>query len=917
MPSQPSGIRKIQHEKTSAITLISLLIMTIVTAADSYVFHFSILTLNTQSYPISMTMGAALLLIFSFSHRALPGIFLGSLSSLASHMDVGLSSQAFLFYALQGVAICLQAQVIYLSFNRSVANGNLLSSSQNLITYIGIISLTSLMISFLMTLNVSAYTVQQLTANYFMTMFLTSVTSLITLPSLFFALKNHQSRIKQNTHPLEWLLWLCTSVISIYFAINLHPAFIMIIVPLFMWGATRFNQLTCCLTVIISSFLSAYFFNSSDFNQWFQDLPQFTPQLTTLLLIVSTLYFSALRSDQRKMEFRLEEIVDQRTRDLVLANQELRDEVFNRELAEKSFQHSSSRYKALFETAGIPIIVLDSAFKIKQWNTAAEIQFSYTKEAVLGKSFVNMFIPEAIQDETSWKFTKVLESGMNKENMETEVISYDGLKHTMLWNMNHFADKAGSDNQKQLLLIGQNISEIRKTQDQLHYLAHFDALTDTANRRLFEDRCAQAILSSIRHKKQIALIALDIDHFKRINDTLGHDVGDQFLIALSKRLKRCVRKEDTIARLGGDEFAILLASVSGPDGADTVARNILETITQPIIIQGNELVVTSSIGITICPNDGIQYPDLLKNADMAMYRAKNAGRNNIQFYSPEMNEEMQTQLHIEKELRSAIQLNQFKLYYQPIVDIETGEVLALEALLRWQHPDKGLIKPDYFIDIAEQTGQLNDIGKWVIHNACLQGRAIHQWSKSPIQIALNLSNKQFTHPSLVELLKNTCKNTHFHPRNLILEMSESAITQNMDLSYATLNQLNELGVSLTIDGFGTGLSSLRQLKSIPINMIKIDRTFVKGIPNEESDMAITETLLAIAGQMNLKTFAAGVETAEQEAFLKINGCRYAQGYFYTPPLPFKSLPELFSNIDAGHNLSEGNQIFLPFNEEPN
>jgi diguanylate cyclase (GGDEF)-like protein/PAS domain S-box-containing protein len=907
----------INFHKPSVIILITLLVMSFSHFIDTQILGFSLSSLANTHYPLSIKSGLALVLVFYFSHKALIPIFVASLIDVISLNELELTSQLFLFHAFQGMALCLQSIVIYLSFDRSVNKGNPFSSSHNLITFIGITTFSALIVSFLMTLNLSSFTATQITSSTFISIFLTNLTSLITISSLFFAFLNHSSRIRQNTHPLEWLIGLSATVICIYFSIKLHSAFILISVPLFMWAATRFNQLTCSFTILIGSFLSAYFFNNSVLGYGLQDFPVFTPQLITLLLIISTLYFSSLRSDQRKIEFNLEEIVEQRTRDLVFANQELRDEVFNRELAEKSFHHSSSRYKALFETAGIPIIVLNAKFKIKQWNTAAEIQFSYTKEAVLGKNFIKLFIPESIQDETAWKFTKILESGMNKENMETEVLSYDGVRHTMLWNMNHFDDKFDPKNHKQLLLIGQNISEIRKTQDQLHYLAHYDPLTDTANRRLFEDRCEQAIHSSIRHKKQIALIGLDIDHFKRINDTLGHDVGDQFLIALANRLKECVRKEDTIARLGGDEFAILLASISGPEGAETVARNILDTIIQPIMIQGQELIVTSSIGITICPDDAKQYPDLLKNSDMAMYRAKNAGRNNIQFYSPEMNDEMQTQLRIEKELRSAIQLNEFKLYYQPIIDIETGEVLALEALLRWQHPEKGLIKPDYFIEIAEQTGQLTDIGKWVIKNACLQGRVIHQWSKSPIQIALNLSNKQFTHPRLVEMIKNICDETHFHPRNLILEMSESSITQNMDLSYLTLNSLSDLGVSLTIDGFGTGLSSLRQLKSIPINMIKIDRTFVKGIPGDESDMAITETLLAIATQMDLKTFAAGVETIEQEAFLKINGCKYAQGYLYTPPLPFKSLPELFAQIEAGHNLSEGNQIFLPFNEEPN
>ena len=297
---------------------------------------------------------------------------------------------------------------------------------------------------------------------------------------------------------------------------------------------------------------------------------------------------------------------------------------------------------------------------------------------------------------------------------------------------------------------------------------------------------------------------------------------------------------------------------------------------------------------------------------MAMYRAKKAGRNNIQFYSPEMNDEMRRQLHIEQELRVALKESQFRLYYQPIIDIETGEVLALEALLRWIHPEKGILRPNYFLQTAEQTGQLHEIGQWALKNACLQGRTIQEWSSKPMQIALNLSHRQFNHPNLVEQIENIINETKFDPHYLILEMSENTITSNIESSFKTLNKLKRLGVSLTLDSFGTGLSSLRQLKQIPIDIIKIDRTFVKGIPNDESDMAITETLLAICDQMSLKSFATGVETQEQEAFLKINGCRYAQGYLYAEPVPFTQLASLFQSIQSGHNLSEGEQIFLPF-----
>lgn len=914
MQTKPAYQSAIQIKNRGSIYLLVFLVMASTYLLDTYLFNLSILNIGQLNYPLSLKSGVALSLVFYFGSHAATPIFLASFIELATFGNTPIRLDIFLFFSFQGVAITLQSLVVYLSFKHSVSDGNPLSNSQNLMIFVGIASITSLIISFLMTLNLSSFVTKELASGIFMPVFLTNLTSMITLTCLLFSLVNHPARIKQLTHPLEWFVWLSLSVIGVYFSINTHPAFALIVIPICIWAATRFNQLTCCITVLAVSMLMAVFFNFQGASFQPMDLPFFTAHFLTLLLIVSTLYFSSLRANQRKIEFNLEELIQQRTRDLLGANQELRDEVFNREQIEKSLQRSSIRYKALFETAGIPIIVLDSKFIIKQWNTAAEIQFAYPKEAAWGKNFITTFIPETIQDETAWKFTKVLECGMSKENMESEVISYDGLRHTMLWNMNHFSDKNDPDNQKQLLLIGQNISEIRDTQNQLHYLAHFDPLTDTANRRLFEDRCAQAIHSCIRHKKHIALIGLDIDHFKRINDTLGHDVGDHFLVCLANRLKECLRKEDTIARLGGDEFAILLGSVSGPEGAETVARNILDKITQPVIIQGHELLVTSSIGITLCPNDGVHYPDLLKNADMAMYRAKNAGRNNIQFYSPEMNEEMQTQLIIEKELRTALQQNEFRLFYQPIIDIETGEIVALEALLRWKHPTKGIIEPDYFLEIAEQTGQLNEIGEWVLKNVCLQGRAIHQWSKSSIQIALNLSSRQFNHPRLIDMLKKITNETHFHPRNLILEMSESAITTNMDMSYSILKQLNKLGVSLTIDGFGTGLSSLRQLKRIPVNMIKIDRTFVKGIPSDENDMAITETLLAIASQMDLKTFAAGVETPEQEAFLKINGCRYAQGYLYTRALPFKALPDLFAKIEAGQNLSEGPQIFLPFNE---
>ena len=864
---------------------------------------------------ITLAYGVSLSLTYCFGLVSIPALLIAPLivSHISnSYLNTDIQLTTCILFAL---SLCLQSYVLRKSFQLSADEGNPLTNNKNLILYLGQGTIISALTSSLLGIVIHPTNAEQaIDINLVVNIWIANLLSLVTIPPVVFAIKNHSNRIKQNTHPLEWFVWLSISILSLYFAIKHSPQFILAIIPILMWASTRFNQLACTIAILVSSIITIHLINAGTLSA--QPLfPDYTFSVISLIVILTTHYFSTLRSDHIKIESKLEELVQQRTQDLLSANQELLDEVFIRKQAEKNLQNTSSRFRALFDTAGIPIIVLDRKFRIKQWNAAAEVQFSYTKDQVLGKSFIDMFIPKSIQDETAWKFTKVIESGLNKENMECEIINGDSLTHTMLWNMNNLTKVEDETKQSQLLLIGQNISDIRKTQDQLHYLAHYDALTDTANRRLFEDRCAQAIQSAIRHRSEIALIGLDIDHFKRINDTLGHDIGDQFLVTLANRLKQSVRKEDTIARLGGDEFAILLANVSGREGARTVARNILDNITQPVQIGSNELIVTSSIGITICPNDGDMYPDLLKNADMAMYRAKKAGRNNIQFYSPEMNSEMQRQLLIERDLRTAISGNQFKLYYQPIIDIETGEILALEALLRWHHPDKGIVAPEYFIDVAEQTGLLHDIGRWVMQNACLQGRVIKAWSNTPIQIALNLSNRQFNHPGIVELIQSTVESTRFNAKDLILEMSENTITSNMETSFKTLLQLKDLGVSLTIDSFGTGLSSLRQLKQIPADIIKIDRTFVNGIPNDESDMAISETLLAIASQMDLKTFATGIETKDQEAFLKINGCRYGQGYLYSPPIPFKSLSALFERLNQGESLGRGDQIVLPLMQQ--
>ncbi|MFT5716621.1 MAG: diguanylate cyclase (GGDEF)-like protein/PAS domain S-box-containing protein [Oleiphilaceae bacterium] len=890
--------------------LASLIAFSVIISSE---YLSSLTNINALSNtPVWLSAGFAISMCFIFGRHVTPIIFVAaSIGTFISFTDVSLAN-ALVYSVFYSLCLTIQSLCIYQLYKHYEAKDNPLINSNNLMVYVSLCFVCSLVTSVLINIIYCTFIVKtQPQFTQILSLLFSDLLSLLIIPALFFAVQNLTLSATKFKFPTEYFTWLASCLLIAATANLLNQSFFLFSIPLLMWSSIRLRQPACSSSLLITTLFIIHelIIPPSSFQAV---LPQFSLHLAWLVLILTTLYLNTLRLDHQKIASNLEKMVIKRTQQFQTANLELKDEIYIREQAEQSFRTSSKRYKALFETAGIPIIVLNQNFCIKQWNMAAELLFGYVRDEIVGKNYIDMFIPENMQDETAWKFTKVIKSGISKESLESKIISYDGLSHTMLWNISHLSDLDEDPRLGQLLLIGQNISEIRKTQNQLHYLAHFDALTDTANRRLFEDRCKQSIQSAIRHKHSIALIGLDIDHFKRINDSLGHDAGDQFLVTLAERLKQCIRKEDTVARLGGDEFAILLSNISGQDGAEKAARNILEVITQPVNIKGNDLIITSSIGITLCPSDGSEYPELLKNSDMAMYRAKNAGRNNIQFYSPEMNDEMTRQLNIEQELRAALKENQFRLYYQPIVDIETGEVLALEALLRWIHPKKGIVRPDYFLQTAEQTGQLHEIGMWALKNACLQGRAIQEWSAKPMQIALNLSNRQFNHPNLVELVESIIKETQFNPHNLILEMSENTITTNIDASFVTLSKLKSLGVSLTLDSFGTGLSSLRQLKKIPIDIIKIDQTFVSGIPNDESDMAITETLLAICDQMNLKSFATGVETQEQEAFLKINGCGYAQGYLYAKPAPFSQLPDLFKKINSGHNLSEGEQIFLPF-----
>ncbi|MDC4203907.1 MAG: EAL domain-containing protein [Candidatus Manganitrophus sp.] len=439
-----------------------------------------------------------------------------------------------------------------------------------------------------------------------------------------------------------------------------------------------------------------------------------------------------------------------------------------------------------------------------------------------------------------------------------------------------------------------DVTDWKRAEERLIELAHFDQLTGLPNRTLFQDRLRQALPQASRNGKLVALLFLDLDRFKLVNDSLGHTVGDLLLKEAAGRLTRCVRKSDTVARLGGDEFIVILTNITSVHDAAKVAQKILDDFSRPFGLQGPELFVTPSIGITLYPFDGDDIDLLLKNADTAMYRAKQMGRNNYQFYSAEMNTATIAQLTLESSLRYALKREEFLIHYQPQVDLKTGRITSVEALLRWQHPSLGLVSPQEFIPIAEETGLIVPIGEWVLRTACAQAAAWQKANLPLMHMVVNLSIRQFKQPQLIETVERILGETGLSARHLGLELTESMLMENEERTVATLTQLNKLGIQISIDDFGTGYSSLRYLKCFPIHILKIDQSFVREIETNATDAAIVTSIIALARNLGLRVVAEGVESAAQLKFLRANGCDGMQGYYFSKPLSSEALEKKLS-----------------------
>jgi diguanylate cyclase (GGDEF)-like protein/PAS domain S-box-containing protein len=432
----------------------------------------------------------------------------------------------------------------------------------------------------------------------------------------------------------------------------------------------------------------------------------------------------------------------------------------------------------------------------------------------------------------------------------------------------------------------------KQAEQRIQYLAYYDGLTGLPNRTLFNQRLNHALTQARRNKKNLAVLFIDLDRFKNINDTLGHEAGDHLLQEMAKRFKACLRESDTVARLGGDEFVVLLEHIADPKHASNVARKILGAALSPFAIADGEYHVTASVGISIYPEDGEDDQTLMKHADIAMYLAKDQGKNNYQFYSTQINVHSFERLALESSLRRALERREFSLHYQAKVDLKSGCVTGMEALLRWNHPDLGMVSPALFIPLAEETGLIVAIGRWVINEACAQNKAWQEQGLPALSVSVNLSARQFNDDSLVRDVAQALEQSGLAPQYLELEITESMVMYNPDKAVKLLSELKAMGISVAIDDFGIGYSSLSQLKRFPIDTIKIDRSFIKDLIESKEDAAITGAIIAMGTTLSLNVIAEGVETDAQVGFLKAHQCNEMQGYYFSKPIPSDEFTQL-------------------------
>jgi diguanylate cyclase len=557
---------------------------------------------------------------------------------------------------------------------------------------------------------------------------------------------------------------------------------------------------------------------------------------------------------------------------------------------------SERKFRSVIESANDSIILSDRTGTIISWNKAAERIFGFNEKEALGKN-LQIIIPDKFKVAHQQGMERYLLAGEPKvigNTVELEGLRKDGSEFPIELSLAAWQEEGTV----YFSSIIRDITERKRNEKKINQMVYRDPLTGLPNRLLLNDRLSQALELADETKQTIGIMFIDLDRFKYINDTLGHAVGDQLLIEISKRIQACVGKNDTVCRQGGDEFIVLIPNTTA-DEVSKIAQQVIDLFSSSVMVNEQELFVTPSIGIAMYPGDGRDIETLIKNADTAMYRVKEQGKNNFQFYTPEMNEAVTKKMKLEIGLRKALERDEFKIVYQPQIDVETGGIIGVEALLRWHHPEWGTISPAEFIPIAEETGLILQIGEWVLHGACRQNKAWQDAGYAPLRMAVNISSRQFQQSDLVERVSRILRETELAPQYLELELTESII-QDSKYAVAKMQVLKEMGIHLSIDDFGTGYSSLSYLKTFPIHTLKIDQSFTRNIYADPKDASLVETIIAMAHNLDLKVIAEGVETQEQLQFLQQKQCNEAQGYYFSRPISAEEL----SVILEEHSVSE-------------
>jgi diguanylate cyclase (GGDEF)-like protein/PAS domain S-box-containing protein len=585
----------------------------------------------------------------------------------------------------------------------------------------------------------------------------------------------------------------------------------------------------------------------------------------------------------------------------------IKQDISERKQVEHALRCAEEKYRTIFEDAVVGIFQTTPDGRPLNINRAMAEMHGYDSPKQLLAEVSNMALQLFVDPTRMDALRRMLGKESVVRGAEVEVYKRDHKKKWVLMNLRAVRDASG----KIVLHEGtaEDITDRKVAEERVRFLAHFDPLTGLPNRNLLQDRLSQALAGARRRQDKVAVLFLDLDQFKTVNDSLGHSLGDLLLQDVAERLKAGSRELDTVARLGGDEFVLILTTVKDLADVAVAAERFVELMTEEFVVQGHPLNISCSLGISIFPEDGSDCEALIKNADAAMYCAKENGRNTFRFFTEDINVEVAERLTLENSLRLALKKNELFLMYQPQMDIATGRITGLEALLRWQHPDLGLVPPDKFIRIAENSGLIVPIGLWVLRTACSQARKWQDEGLLSVPVAVNVSAVQFRQRGFCELIRKVLHDVGLAPRYLELELTETLLLSSAEVTLSVLQELKSMGLSLAIDDFGTGYSSLSYLKRFPVSKLKIDRSFVRDIAVNPDDAAIATAIISMAKSLRLKVIAEGVENESQMSFLRTHQCDEIQGYYFSKPLTVDKVSDKLRNtlIQQASAAAQGSQ----------